>query len=141
MDGSAVQGGCALREQRPVLDNFSEERRVSREPSPFQPRRQRFNRGRDVPREFKLWPVIFIDVGRDNVNMDESTVFVAVPKAWFVLDRVVPNGKNHISRVKEFVRWLGVEQTDAAAETIEELSRYDSRPLICAHHWKLRFGE
>ena len=73
--------------------------------------------------------------------MDEITVFVAVPKTRFVLDGVEPNGNNDISRIKEFVCWLSVEQTDAAAETIEELSRYDSRPLICAHHWKLGFGE
>jgi hypothetical protein len=141
MNGSPVQGGCALREQRPVLDNFSEERRVCRELFPFQPCRQLFNRCRDVPSEFKLWPVIFIDVGRDNVNMDEITLLVAVPKGWFVLDWVITNGKNQISRIKEFVRWLGMEKADAAAETIKDLSWYNSRPLICANRRQVRFGE
>lgn len=55
--------------------------------------------------------------------MDEMTVFVMVPKAWFVLDWVVSNGDNQISRIKESVSRLGVEQTDAAA-----LVRRRSRP-------------
>jgi hypothetical protein len=81
------------------------------------------------------------NIGRGNVNMDEMTPFVVIPKTGFVLDWVVPNGKNQISCIKELVRWLGVEQTDAASESIEELSRYDSGSLIGTNHWKLRLGE
>lgn len=39
VDGRSIQRGRALREDRPVLDNFSEERRVRGEFSPVQTRR------------------------------------------------------------------------------------------------------
>ena len=73
--------------------------------------------------------------------MDEMTFFVMVPKTGFVFDWVVPNGENQVSRIKEFVSRLGVEQTNAAAETIEELSRHDSGSLIGTYRRKLCFGE
>ncbi len=82
-----------------------------------------------------------VDVRGDSVDMDEITLLVAVPKAWFVLDWVVPNGKNHVSRVQEFVRRPRMEQTDAAAETIKELSRHDAGSLICARYPNVRFGK
>src|SRR4029077_19743208 len=98
-------------------------------------------RGRDVTGQFNLRLIIFVDVSRNVIDMNETALTSLVPETRFVFDRVVANCHDRISGVEELVGRLIVKQTDSATEAVEELSRHYSRSLVCAHHRQSRFGE
>ena len=115
VDGHAVQGGSMFGELRPIASDYRSETRISLEGAFRSKRAASTSNGCcNVAGQFKLRSIVLVDVSRNGIDMDEMTLAYLVPETWFVFDRVVPNGDDHISRVQELVGWLIVEQTDSA---------------------------
>src|SRR4051812_21938950 len=75
------------------------------------------------------WGVVIFNVRLDNINVNDGPVFASIPVRRPILDRVVSDGDDDISRVQECIRWLIRHLPNAAAETRKLLARDRTRGL------------
>jgi hypothetical protein len=99
VDGDTVQGGRLCGELPPLASDLAEQLRIRRGCGLFYLGGEHTERGRDIAGQFQLRPIVLVDVRSNGIDMDKMTLASLVPEAWFVFDRVVPHGDDHISRV------------------------------------------
>src|SRR5262249_8938003 len=104
-----LQGARAVSELCSVASDFIEKLRICQGWFPFYASRERVERGCDVADQFKLRPIVLVDIRIHGIDMDERALVPVIPEAWFIFDRIISDSDDHIGRVQELVGRLIVK--------------------------------
>src|ERR1700745_4036772 len=82
--------------------------------------------------------VVVFDIRRNNVDVNDWSLFVLVPMRWPILDRIIADRKDQIRGVQECVCRLIGNLTNAATEVWKLLARDSSCSLKSSDNRKCR---
>ncbi len=75
---------------------------------------------RDIARELDERLVAVVEIGRQNVDVDDPALAVPIPFGRPVFHRIIADGDNQIRGVEQTIRGLIGQLSDAAAEVVEQ---------------------
>src|ERR1700747_3337279 len=101
-------------------------------------RGQSFERFGDIADQLNRRRVVVFDIRRNDVDVNDWSLFSLVPMRRPILNRIIANSKDQIRGVQECVCWLIGYLPNPAAEVWKLLARNCSRSLKSSHNRKCR---